>query len=127
MLDFPRWKVWWTWLLILLGVAFVVSTFVDNDWNGMPGLVVPGIVLVATGLVLVAWAVLRAGVLPRWTALLLVASAVLLPFANEQTSRILLAVPFGLCWMVAGAVLLRGATHQPEQVSPVNRHDTRRR
>ena len=99
---------------LLLASAFVVSVFIDNNWNGMPGLVVPGVALVAIGLVLVAVAVLRAGVLPTWSAVLLLVSAVVLPFANEQTSRILLAVPFGLCWMVAGAVLLRG-TGQPDQ------------
>jgi len=32
---------------------------------------------------------------------------VLLPFANEQPSRILLAVPFGVAWMTSGLVLVR--------------------
>jgi hypothetical protein len=91
---------------LLLGAASVVSA-IDNNWSGMPGLVVPGVLLLAVGLVLVAWVVLRARVLPTWTALLLLATALLVPFANEQTSRILLAVPFGLTWLVAGAVLLR--------------------
>jgi hypothetical protein len=91
----------------LLAAALVVSTFVDNNWNGMPGLVVPGVLLLVLGLVLGAVVVLRARVLPTWCAISLLASAVLLPFANEQTSRILLAVPFGLCWMGAGVVLLR--------------------
>jgi len=91
---------------LLLGAASVVSA-IDNNWSGMPGLVVPGVLLLAVGLVLVAWVVLRARVLPTWTALLLLATALLVPFANEQTSRILLAVPFGLTWLVAGAGLLR--------------------
>jgi len=89
---------------LLLGAA---SVAIDNNWSGMPGLVVPGVLLLAVGLVLVAWVVLRARVLPTWTALLLLATALLVPFANEQTSRILLAVPFGLTWLVAGAGLLR--------------------
>jgi hypothetical protein len=92
---------------LLLGAALVVSTFVDNNWNGMPGLGVPGVLLLAVGLVLVAVVVLRARVLPAWCAALLLTTALPLPFANEQTSRILLAVPFGLCWMAAGVALLR--------------------
>ena len=48
--------------------------------------------------------------LPTWVAALMLVTVVLLPFSNEQTSRILLAVPFGLAWMLAGAVLLRGPT-----------------
>jgi hypothetical protein len=92
--------------LLLLGGAGVMSA-VDNDWNGMPGLVIPGIFLLAVGLVLVAWVVLRARVVPAPLAALLVVTAVLLPFANEQTSRILLAVPFGIAWLVLGVVLMR--------------------
>ncbi|HEX5088681.1 MAG TPA: hypothetical protein VFV89_12795 [Nocardioides sp.] len=92
--------------LLLLGAAAVMSA-VDNDWNGMPGLVIPGIFLLAVGLVLVAWVVLRARVVPTSLAALLVVTALLLPFANEQTSRILLAVPFGITWLVLGLVLLR--------------------
>jgi len=92
--------------LLLLGSAAVVSA-VDNDWNGMPGLVVPGVLLLAAGLVLLAVAVIRARVVPVWCSALLLASALVLPFANEQTSRILLAVPFGVCWALLGVVVLR--------------------
>jgi hypothetical protein len=34
----------------------------------------------------------------------------LLPFADEQTSRVLLAVPFGLVWLATGASLLWDAS-----------------
>jgi hypothetical protein len=51
--------------------------------------------------------VLRAEVLPRWLAIVLLASAAFLVTANEQTTRVLLAVPFGLAWILVGAVLLR--------------------
>jgi hypothetical protein len=34
-------------------------------------------------------------------------TALLLPFSNEQTSRILLAIPFGLAWVAAGIALVR--------------------
>jgi hypothetical protein len=96
--------------LVLLLAAGVVSTFVDNDWEGMPGLVVPGVALLALGLVLVAVVVIRARVLPTALSVLLLAGVLALPFANEQTSRILLAVPFALTWLGAGLLLLR--THE---------------
>ena len=72
----------------------------------MPGLVVPGVLLLGLGLALTAWVVLRARILAVPLSLSLLATALLLPFANEQTSRVLLAVPFGVpgwrpaycCW-----------------------------
>lgn len=91
--------------LALLAGAGVAMT-VDGNWDGMPALVVPGVVLLAAGVVLVAWLVLRAGLLPTGLAVLLLSTAVLLPFSNEQTSRVLLAVPFGLAWLAAGVSLL---------------------
>jgi hypothetical protein len=95
------------WALLL--VSGMVSGFVDNDWSGMPALVVPGAVLLAVGAALLGWLVLRVNLLPRRVGLLLVGAALLLPFANEQTYRILLAVPFGVAWVVAGVVLLARA------------------
>jgi hypothetical protein len=55
----------------------------------------------------VAVVVIRSRVLPTALSALLLATVVTLPFANEQTSRILLAVPFGLTWLGAGVLLLR--------------------
>ena len=98
--------------LTLLLAAEITSTFIDGNWGGMPGLVLPGIALLAIGLALTAVVVIRARVLPRGLPALLLATVVLLPFANEQTSRILLAVPFGLTWLGAGVLLLRGQEHR---------------
>ena len=92
--------------LVMLLSALVVASR-DPNWEGMPGLVVPGVVLLAIALVSLGFQVLRAGVLPRVVAVVLIATALLLPFANEQTSRILLAIPFGLAWVAAGIALLR--------------------
>ena len=72
----------------------------------MPGLVVPGVVLLAIALVSLGVLVLGADLLPRAVAAALIVTALLLPWANEQTSRILLAVPFGLAWVAAGVALL---------------------
>jgi hypothetical protein len=104
--------------LLLLAAAALVSA-VDNDWNGMPGLVIPGIVLLAVGLVLVAAVVLRARVVTTWMGALLLGTAVLLPFANEQTSRILLAVPFGVAWLTLGLALLRDQMREPRHPSAI--------
>jgi len=98
--------------LLLLGAAGIVAAF-DGNWSGMPGLVVPGVLFLALGLALLAWVVFRAGVLPTWLCALLLAAVLVLPFANEQTSRILLAVPFGLAWMVTGVVV---AARRPQTV-----------
>ena len=90
---------------VLLLSAGVVSGLVNSDWNGMPGLVVPGVIFLAVGAAILGWVLFRTKVLPTWLAVLLLCTALLLPFANEQTSRILLAVPFGLAWFVAGVTL----------------------
>jgi hypothetical protein len=96
--------------IALLAAAGVVSTVVDGSWAGMPALVVPGVLLLGVGLALTAWVVLRARILPVLLSLSLLVTALLLPFANEQTSRVLLAVPFGVAWLAAGALLLARET-----------------
>lgn len=87
----------------LLAVAVTVQAVLyDDDFSSMPFLVVPGVALLSAGVALVAWTVIRSGLLPRWAGAALVAGAVLLPAANEQTGAVLLAVPFGLAWIAAG-------------------------
>ena len=95
---------------VLLLVAAGVVSSVDNTWNGMPALVIPGIVLLALGLVLIGFVVLASGVLPVWAAVLLVVTTAVLPFGNfETTPRTWMFVPFGLAWLVAGVLLLVSA------------------
>jgi hypothetical protein len=53
-------------------------------------------------------------VLPRWDGVLLLASALVLGFTNEEDARILLAVPFALAWLVTGVVMLRVVSVGPE-------------
>jgi hypothetical protein len=93
--------------LTTLLAATVVSTLVDGDWDGMPWLVGPGILLLALGTVMVAVTLWKARVVPRQLFGVVLATAVLLPFANEQTSLILLAVPFGLALAAVGVHLVR--------------------
>ncbi|MDO3397521.1 hypothetical protein QWJ41_17475 [Nocardioides sp. SOB44] len=67
----------------------------------------PGLVAVAVGLALVGWTVLRSSVVPTWTGIGLLAGVLLLAGVSEQNSRVLLALPFGIAWLIAGVVLLQ--------------------
>lgn len=111
--------------LALLLTAGVVATLVE-DWAGMPGLVVPGLGLLVLGLVLVGVVLLRARVVPVPLSVAVLATAALLPFANEQTSRILLAVPFGLALLAVGAHLLRVPTAEGAARATARRPTSRR-
>jgi len=92
--------------LILLGTAGVTSSFIDSNWEHMPLLVAPGVLFLSIGLALVAWSVWRARVLPGSFAATVLVTLLLLPVANEQTSLVLLAIPFGLAWTLVGAWML---------------------
>jgi len=69
----------------------------------------PGLVAVALGLGLVGWTVLRSRVVPTWTGLGLLGGVLLFAGVSEQNARVLLALPFGIAWMIAGVVLLQQA------------------
>lgn len=82
--------------VILMGVAYSIAF---------------SLVLVAV----IAYAVLGAGlavtrVLPAWSGIILAVSSLLLFGANDQNERILFVVPFGLTWMVLGALLWASAS-----------------
>jgi hypothetical protein len=94
--------------LAVLAASGVVGAY-DPNFSAMPGLVVPGVLFVVVGLVLLAWTVHRAAVLPTWLTVTLLLCVAVMGGANEQTSRILLAVPFGLAWMLVGVVVMRPA------------------
>lgn len=73
-----------------------------------------GFALVLVGVA--AYAVLGAGTaltraLPAWSGALLSVSALLLMAANDQNERILFVVPFGLAWVVLGALLWTAASN----------------
>ena len=93
-------------MVALVVVATVQELFYHGDFPWMPGFVVPGMLALAVGLALVGWTLLRSSVLPTWLGVVLLASALLLLGANEQTSAVLLAIPFGLAWATTGAMLL---------------------
>ena len=88
---------------MLAGVA--QSIFYNGDFWAMPYFVVPAALALVAGFVLLGVAILRLGVLPRWSAALLIAGALALLGMNEQTTQVLLAIPFGVAWAAIGAVL----------------------
>jgi len=91
-----------------LRAAAALMAAVDDDFSGMPLLVLPGLVLVVTTGILVAVLVLLARLIPTWLAVGMVASASLLLLENEQTALVLFAVPFSTMCVVLGLNLIRG-------------------
>ncbi|TDL41156.1 hypothetical protein E2R57_00270 [Arthrobacter nitrophenolicus] len=82
--------------VVLMGIAYYI-----------------GFALVLVGVA--AYAVLGAGLaatrpLPAWSGIVLTVSSLLLFGANDQNERILFVVPFGVTWMVLGALLWTAAS-----------------
>jgi hypothetical protein len=102
------------------GIAFLASGLVIARYfpvyaeNAMPAFVIPGIVLLAVGVVMIAVVILRSRVLPRWAGIPLLIGAAFLLLANEQTAAVLLVVPLGIAWALVGIALWRlGAPAPP--------------
>jgi hypothetical protein len=60
------------------------------------------------GFVLLGIAVLLAGVLPRWSAVLLVVGSLAMLGFNDQNAQAFLAIPNDIAWVAAGYVLWSG-------------------
>lgn len=88
-------------ILMLLSLLLLLA--------GVVGLAVLALIL---GFVLLGIAILVAGVLPRWAALLLIVGALAMLGFNEQTALALMAVPLGVAWVAVGYVLWSGAGAQ---------------
>ena len=67
----------------------------------------PMMAAIAVGLALLGWTVLRSGLIPTWAAIALLIGFLPLGGVSEQTSRVLLALPFGLAWVVVGIALIQ--------------------
>ncbi len=101
-------------MLVISGL--IQALFFGGDFPLMPYFVIPGVLALIVGFVLVGIAILRAGVLPRWVAVLIIVGALAMLGANEQTARVLLMIPFGVAWVAVGYVLWSGVgvpTGQP--------------
>ncbi len=93
-------------MLVISGL--IQALFFGGDFPLMPYFVVPGLLALVVGFVLVGIAILSAGVLPRWVAVLIIVGALAMLGANEQTARVLLMIPFGVAWVAVGYVLWSG-------------------
>jgi hypothetical protein len=101
----------------LVGAILAQAVFFGGDFSLMPFFVISGGLALIAGFALVGMAVLRTGVLPLWTSVLLVASTFAMLGFNDQNARVLLGVPFALAWVAAGYILWSGgrdATGRPE-------------
>ena len=89
------------------GIVFQ-AIVVCCDFPLQPWFVLPGGLTLVLGLLLVGIALLQARVLPPWVALMLIIGSLTMLGFNDQNDRVVLAVPFGLAWIVVGAVLWSG-------------------
>ncbi|MDP9313914.1 MAG: hypothetical protein M3R24_24055 [Chloroflexota bacterium] len=92
----------------LLLALLVQTVFFRGDFPLMPNFVIPAGLALVVGFLLLGIAILRSGVLPKWTAALLVIGALAMLGANDQNTRFLLVIPFGLAWIAVGYVLWCG-------------------
>ncbi len=105
---------------LLVIASLVQAIFFGGDFPLMPFFVIPSALALVVGLLLLGIAILRAGVLPRWVAVLFIVGSLAMLGVNEQTAQVLLAIPLGVAWVVVGYVLWSGrgtAAQQPSRVS----------
>lgn len=88
--------------LVLAAAVAVKAVFFDGNFAAMPYFVVTSMLVLIAGFVLIGSFVLRSRVLPQWLGIFLLASSIFLLAANEQTTAVLLAVPFVLGIATAG-------------------------
>jgi uncharacterized membrane protein HdeD (DUF308 family) len=85
---------WWGTILsgvgaVVLAVAILIQELLfDGDFLYMPSMVIPAILLITIGFLLLGLVLLR--VLPKWVGTVLIIGGLLLPFSNDQDTRVLL-------------------------------------
>jgi hypothetical protein len=80
----------------------------EGDYPLMPFFVIPGVAGLVVGFTLLGLAVLKARVLPRWAAVLLVVGSLAMLGFNDQNAQALLAIPNGIAWAAVGYLLWSG-------------------
>ncbi len=88
--------------------SLVQGILFDGDYPYMPYFVIPGVLALVVGFLLLGISVLRAGVLPRWAAALLMVGTLAMLGFNDQNALALMAIPNGIGWMAVGYVLWSG-------------------
>lgn len=108
----PLWK--WGPLLAAVGAAALILGIASNavSENLPPFFVVPGLIALVAGFLLISVHVLRAKVLPQWSAWLLLIGTLALAGTNDQNAQVLLMVPFGLAWIAIGLLQWRDRGQQ---------------
>jgi hypothetical protein len=91
---------------LLVAATMMQTLFFGGDLPFMPFFVIPGGLAFVLGVLLLAVAILRADVLPRWIAVVLVAGTLALIGYNDQNARVLMGVPFGVAWIAVGWSIL---------------------
>jgi hypothetical protein len=95
--------------------SLIQAIFFGGDFPLMPFFVVPGSLAVIVGFLLLGIAILRARVLPRWVARLLIVGTLAMLGFNDQTAQALLAMPFGISWIAVGYALWLEKGEEPRQ------------
>lgn len=93
---------------MLIISSLVQAVFFGDDFPLMPYFVIPGGLALVAGFLLLGLAILRARVLPRWAAALLIVGALAMLGVNDQNAQMLLAIPFGVAWVAVGYALWSG-------------------
>ena len=101
--------------LLVIVILIQVIFFGGDEFPLWPHFVVPGVLALVVGFVLVGITILRAGVLPRSVAVLIIVGALAMLGFNDQTWRALMAIPFGVAWVAVGYVLWSGVGAPTEQ------------
>jgi hypothetical protein len=105
---------------VLIISSLVQAVFFGGDFPLMPYFVIPGGLAVVVGFLLLGIAILRARVLPRWAAVLLVVGSLAMLGCNDQNAQVLMAIPFGVGWVVVGYVLWSGKGTPIQQPTNAN-------
>jgi hypothetical protein len=94
---------------LIVIASLIQAVFFGGDFPLMPFFVLPGLLAVVVGFVLLGVAILRARVLPRWAAAVLIVGALAMLGANEQTAWVLMSIPLGIAWVAVGYLLWSGS------------------
>jgi hypothetical protein len=94
---------------LIVIASLIQAVFFGGDFPLMPFFVLPGLLAVVVGFVLLGVAILRARVLPRWAAAVLIVGALAMLGANEQTAWVLMSIPLGIAWVTVGYLLWSGS------------------
>lgn len=105
---------------LLVGVLGLVinNLFFDSGLMYFLALLA-GILVAVLAFAVTGAGLMRSRVLPPWSGAMLILTSLLLLLHNDQNERILLIIPFGITWIVLGALLWSMAS------SPSSRWHTR--